>query len=69
LLPALKALPNNEKVREVDFLQAELAREQGEFPFPPGLEVPIWSPFDAYEAAAVMTCLIEQDKMPILSEG
>lgn len=60
LLPALKALPAPEKLQALAFLQEELTAEQGEFPFPPGARLPVWSPFDAYEAAAVMSKLIEE---------
>ena len=53
LLPALHELPRADKFRAVQFLTAELA--QGEGNLSPGSEYPVWSPYEAHEAAATLT--------------
>jgi len=58
LLPAIHALPRRDKFRLVQELIAELALEEG---LTEG-EYPIWSPYDAHEAAATLLHLLEQDK-------
>ena len=58
LLPSVQALPRSDKFRLVQELIAELAQEEG---LTEG-EYPIWSPYDAYEAAATLMQLLEEDK-------
>lgn len=58
LLPAVQALPRQDKFRLVQELIAELAQEEG---IPAG-EYPIWSPYEAHEAAATLMRLLEEDK-------
>jgi hypothetical protein len=57
LLPAIQALPRPDKFRLVQELIAELAQEEG---IAAG-EYPIWSPYDAHEAAGVLMQLLELD--------
>lgn len=58
LLPSIHALPRRDKFRLVQELIAELAQEEG---LAEG-EYPVWSPYDAHEAAATLLQLLEQDK-------
>ena len=53
LLPARHELPRADKFRAVQFLTAELAHGEGSLP--PGAEYPVWSPYEAHEAAATLT--------------
>ncbi|MCW5923931.1 MAG: hypothetical protein KIS77_16435 [Saprospiraceae bacterium] len=53
LLPALRALEPHEKLYIIQFLAAELSRQQHEFSLPEEV-YPVWSPYDSYEAAAEM---------------
>lgn len=53
LLPALRALEQHEKLYIIQFLAAELSRQQREFSLPEGV-YPVWSPYDSYEAAEDM---------------
>jgi hypothetical protein len=53
LIPALHELPRADKFRAVQFLTAELA--QGEGGLLPGAEYPMWSPYEAHDAAATLT--------------
>jgi hypothetical protein len=52
LLPALHELPRADKFRAVQFLTAELAQIEGALA--PGAEYPIWSPYDADDAAVTL---------------
>ena len=58
LLPALHELPRADKFRAVQFLTAELA--QGEGSLSPGAEYPVWSPYEAHEAAATLTQYLQE---------
>jgi len=58
LLPSIQALPRRDKFRLMQELIAELAQEEG---LAEG-EYPVWSPYDAHEAAATLLQLLEQDK-------
>lgn len=53
LLPALHELPRADKFRAVQFLTTELAQTESELS--PGAEYPVWSPYEAHDAAATLT--------------
>jgi hypothetical protein len=53
LLPALHDLPRADKFRAVQFLTIELAQNEGGLI--PGAEYPVWSPYDAHDAAATLS--------------
>ena len=59
LLPVVRSLPHPEKVRLLQFLAGELARHEGLPSIQTGSEFPIWSPFDAFGAAAALGKLLE----------
>ena len=52
-----------DKFRAVQFLTAELA--QGEAGLTPGAEYPIWSPYEAHDAAATLTNFLKEQKQEI----
>jgi hypothetical protein len=60
LLPALHDLPRLDKFRPGQFLTAELA--QAEAGLTPGAEYPIWSPYEAHDAAATLTNFLTEQK-------
>jgi len=62
LIPALRELPRVEKLRLVQFLVNELAREAKLTPLEPHAEYPVWSPYDASEAAETLLKMLEQEK-------
>lgn len=62
LLPKLQALPRGEKLRVVQFLVGEIAREEELLPFVAGAGYPVWSPYNASEAAAALQDMLEQEK-------
>jgi hypothetical protein len=62
LLPAVRSLRREEKLRLLQFLAGEIAREEGLPAIQPGDEYPIWSPYDAFDAAATLERVLEEDR-------
>ena len=62
LLPALHGLPKCEKLRAIQLLAADVAREDGEILVPSDAAYPVWSPFDAFDGAASLMQLLEDEK-------
>lgn len=52
LLPTLRNLSRADKLRAIQLLAEELAREEEIPPLKAGTSFPIWTPFDAFDAAA-----------------
>lgn len=50
LLPTLRELTHSDKLRIMQFLVLELAREEGVV-LDAGTQYPLWSPYNAFEAA------------------
>lgn len=53
LFPRLQELKRTEKLFVIQFLVSELVQEEGDL-IQTGLSYPIWSPYDAFDAASVM---------------
>ena len=62
LLPALHGLPKCEKLRAIQLLAADIAHEDGEILVPSDAAYPVWSPFDAFDGAASLMQLLEDEK-------
>lgn len=60
LLPALHNLPRTDKFRAVQFLTADLAHDEGQLL--PGAEYPVWSPYDAHDAAATLSQFLTEQR-------
>ncbi len=58
LRPALQALPRRDKFLLVQELLAELAHDERVT----AIEYPVWSPYEAHDAAATLLQLLEQEK-------
>ena len=54
IVPTLRNLNRAEKLYVMQLLVSELAQEEEPAFFKPGAEYPIWSPYDAFEAADIM---------------
>jgi hypothetical protein len=54
LVPVVRALPRADKLRLVQLLVGDLAREEGVPPVEVGTPYPVWTPYHAYDAAAVL---------------
>jgi hypothetical protein len=62
LIPVLQALPHTDKLRLLQVLVLELAQEEGVSLFDPNLTYPIWTPYNAVEAADTLLQALEADK-------
>ena len=68
LLPTVRALSRTDKLRLIEMLARELAQE--EIPYlVPGATYEVWTPIDAFEAAAVMLRELEKAKAAPRSHG
>lgn len=61
LLPTVQELPRSDKLRLMQWLAAQLAKEEG-VSLLPDMEYPVWSPYDAHEAAATLAAFLETEK-------
>jgi hypothetical protein len=62
LFPRLHELKRAEKLYVIQFLVSELAQEEDEL-IQPGVAYPIWSPYNAFDAAAVMLQALAEAKV------
>lgn len=60
MMPTVRALPRADKLRLIQLLVVELAREEGIPLVDLGASYPIWSPHDAFDAAAVMLRALDE---------
>jgi hypothetical protein len=63
LLPILRELPRADKLRLVQFLVSELAREEGVSLFESERDYPIWTPYNAFEAADTLLNALATDRV------
>lgn len=61
LLSQLRQLSRIDKLHVMQFLVSELAQEESDL-LQPGLDYPVWSPYDAYSAAETMLQVLEAAK-------
>jgi hypothetical protein len=61
VLPEVQSLSRIDKIRLIQFLAQELAREE-ESLIEPGRSYPVWSPDRAFSAAAVLLQVLEDEK-------
>jgi hypothetical protein len=61
LFSELSRLDRADKLRIMQFLVTELAKEEGVL-LKPNAEYPIWSPFNSYQAAGTLLNLLNKDK-------
>jgi hypothetical protein len=62
LFPTLRELKRAEKLYVIQFLVSELTQEETAL-IQPGIAYPVWSPYDAFDAAAVMLKALAEAKM------
>ncbi|NJL41638.1 MAG: hypothetical protein HC899_36845 [Leptolyngbyaceae cyanobacterium SM1_4_3] len=63
LFPALRNLSRADKLRVMQFLIAELARDE-EPSLQPGATYSVWSPLNSHEAAHKLGQLLESERSP-----
>ena len=61
LFTELSQLDRADKLRVMQFLVIELAKEEGSL-LKPNAQYPIWSPYNSYEAAGTLLNLLNKDK-------
>ena len=54
LIPILRGLSHADKLRVLQVLASELAAESGVVRLEDGGDYPVWSPYDAFEAAETL---------------
>jgi hypothetical protein len=62
LLPSVSALSHTEKLQLMQWLAEQVTKEEGIPVVLPAIEYPIWSPYDSFEAAAVLSAFLEQER-------
>ena len=63
LLPKVQSLPRADKLRLMQFLVFELAREEGVALLQPGEEYPIWTPYSAFDAATTLLNALGEEQV------
>lgn len=61
LLPTLRELNRSDKLRVVQFLVSELAKEENAL-LHVGESYPIWSPYDSFEAASALLDALKETR-------
>ena len=59
MLPAVRTLPRGDKFRLMQVLVVELAREEETPSLEAGKSYPVWTPHNAFDAAAVLSRYLE----------
>ena len=62
LLPSLHALPRAHKLRLIQLLAVDVACEDGIAPADADTTYPAWSPHEAFDGAATLLRVLEQEK-------
>lgn len=62
LLPAIHALPRADKLRLIQVLVAEIANEEASTEPTTDMAHAIWTPYDAYDAAATLLRVLSEDQ-------
>jgi len=63
LMPVLQKLPREDKLDVIRLLVSDLTRQDGIDLLQSGASYPIWTPFDAYDAAKSLQHLLDQDSV------
>ena len=62
LLPTIQSLPRADKLRLIQLVAAEVAREEGMAQDMAGMTFPFWSPYDSFRGAAALLEVLGEDK-------
>ena len=63
LLPTIESLPRADKLRLIQLLAADVARDEGITADVADKTVPIWSPHDSFQGAATLLSVLGQDEV------
>lgn len=64
ILPTVHCLPRADKLRLIQFLAQELAEAEDPPVLVPGEEYPVWSPYDAFDAADTLLGVLRAEDGP-----
>ena len=62
ILPNIQALPRADKLRLIQFLAQDLAEADAPLTLVPGDVYPVWSPYDAFDAADTLLGVLEAEE-------
>lgn len=62
LLPELRGLPRVDKLRVIQVLASDVAREEGDELIAAEGSYPIWSPYDSFEGAATLLRVLDEEQ-------
>ncbi len=62
LLPDIQSLPRSEKLRLIQLIAADVARDDGSALDVADKTVPIWSPHDSFQGAATLLRVLDEDQ-------
>lgn len=62
ILPTIQELPRTDKLRLIQLLAAELIRDEDVIAPWNNQTVSLWSPYDAYDGAATLLSVLEQER-------
>ena len=65
LLPAIHALPRADKLRLMQALVADIANEEAVALASTDMSHAIWTPYDAYDAAATLLHVLNEDQAAV----
>lgn len=63
MLPTIQALPRADKLRLIQLLAVEVARDDGIVLDVADKTVPLWSPHDSFQGAATLLRVLDEDKV------
>ncbi len=63
LPPTIQSLPRADKLRLIQLLAADVARDEGIALDMANKTIPIWSPHDSFQGAATLLQLLDDDKV------
>ena len=69
LLPTVRALSRQDRLRLILFLAGEWVPAEGAEPIPAGQSYPLWSPDRAYDAAAVLLRALDAESGRLLFDS
>jgi len=63
MLPTIQSLPRADKLRLIQLIAVDVARDEGVALDLADKTVPIWSPHDSYDGAATLLRVLDEDKV------
>jgi len=62
VLPTIQSLPRADKLRLIQLIAADVARDDGIALDVANKTIPIWSPYDSFHGAATLLRVLDEDK-------